>query len=268
MKNPRSSRVWFLGLLSLALVSNTVSSQVMLSPVAVVGTDLGTLAESTALTNMINQSGIQTPFVSGTTVFDTYFAIPNTMFADANFVNNWQSVVDDTLPLQGYVDFDLGAVYQINKIGIWNRSLKDVTVKIFNDLNGPEQVAGSFTLVSHLSFPFSYAPDVLSFATPHQGRYVRLAIDSAHIQSTGDRFTYAIIGEVVVSAAPIGPVGLPTVKVILNPNGDVTVTFTGTLQTAITVDRTFTDVTGNPQSAYTLTKASLPSQQYFRSRSN
>jgi len=58
--------------------------------------------------------------------------------------------------------------------------------RIFNDLNGPEQIAGSFTLVSHLSFPFSYAPDVLSFATPHQGRYVRLAIDSAHIQSTGD----------------------------------------------------------------------------------
>ena len=268
MKNPRSSGVWFLGFLGLALASNTVSGQVMLSPVAVVGTDLGTFGDSTALTNMINRSGLQTPFVNGVTVFDTYFAIPNTMFADANFVNNWQSVVDDTLPLQGYVDFDLGVVYQINKIGIWNRSLKAVTVKIFNDLNGPEQIAGSFTLVSHLSFPFSYAPDVLSFATPHQGRYVRLDIADAHIQGTGDRFTYAIIGEVVASVAPIGPIGLPTVNVILEPNGDVTVTFTGTLQAAPTADGTFNDVPGNPQGTYTLLKGSLFSQQYFRSRSN
>src|SRR5688572_30485090 len=179
MKHPSPCRAWFLGL---ALIANTVSAQVVLSPVAVVGTDLGTASESAPLTNMINQSGIDTPFVSGSTIFDTYFANPGQVFASngAGGVNNWQSEISFTLPLRGYVDFDLGASYRINKIAIWNQSLKEITVKVLNDLNGPEQVAGSFTLFSRLSFVFSYAVDVLSFATTYQGRYVRLAIDSVH----------------------------------------------------------------------------------------
>ena len=57
-------------------------------------------------------------------------------------------------------------------------------------------------------------------------------------------------------------------NVILDPNGDVRVTFTGTLQAAPTADGTFIDVAGNPQGTYTLLKGSLSSQQYFRSRSN
>jgi len=111
MKNRSSSRVLFSGfLLGLILTANVVRSQVMLSPTAVVATDLGTASESTPLINMINQSGIETPFVSGSTLFDTYFANPGQTFATSGDggTNNWQSEVSFTLPLKGYVDFDLG----------------------------------------------------------------------------------------------------------------------------------------------------------------
>jgi len=167
------------------------------------------------------------------------------------------------------VDLDLGASYNINKIAIWNVSVKNVTVKILDDLNSPGQVAGSFILTDHWHFFSSYPVDVLSFGAVYQGRYVRLAIESAYTFSFNDTFAYANIGEVVVSADTPAPTpGSPRLDIIHNPNGDITVTFTGTLQTATTVDGTFVDVTGNPQGTYTLPKGSLSAQQYFRARDN
>jgi hypothetical protein len=268
-KYPLSSRVWCLGFFVLSLASHTVSGAVVLSPATVVGSDLGSFAAETALDHMIDQSGVQTPFVSGSTDFDTYFADPPKTWATNGGTNNWQSDFSFNLPLTGYVDFDLGASYKINKIAIWNVSVKDVTVKVFDDLNGPEQIAGTFKLTNHWNFPFSYPVDILDFGAEYKGRYVRLAITSAYLFSIGDTFAYAIIGEVVVSAG-VDSVTPPTpaLDIILNPNGDVTVTFTGTLQTATAVDGTFADVTGNPQGTHTLPKGSLLAQQYFRARSN
>jgi hypothetical protein len=53
-----------------------------------------------------------------------------------------------------------------------------------------------------------------------------------------------------------------------DPNGNVTITFTGTLQTSTTISGTFTNVPGNPASPYTLPKANLLPQQYFRAQGN
>lgn len=269
MKNPSPICAWTLVILGPYLAANFVSGQVMLSPAAVEGSDLGEYDPITALKNMINQSGVTTPFVSGSTDFNTYFVNPARTFAVNGGANNWQSNFSFDLPLTGHVDFDLGASYKINKMAIWNISVKDVTVKVADDLNGLEtgQIAGSFTLVNHSHFPFSYAVEILSFGAEHQGRYVRLAIGSAYTFDVSDTFAYAIIGEVVMSVASFSPPSA-TLRVTLNANGDVTVTFTGTLQTSTKVDGTFVDVTGNPQGIYTLSKANLESQQYFRAKGN
>jgi hypothetical protein len=245
-------------------------AQVVLSPVAVI-TDIPTYDATVPVTNMINQSGITTPFASGVTVFDTYFANPGQKFATSGNggTNNWQSEVSFNLPLKGNLDFDLGAVYRLNKLGMWNRSLKDITVKVLMTTNGPEQVVGDFALISRLNSPFSYAADVLTFPTNYQGRYVRLAINSVHTFSPGDTFGYAIVGEVVLSAVPVGPAApSPTVNIALKPNGDVEVNFTGTLQSSTNVLGGFDDVPGNPSSPHTLSRSSLLPQQYFRARGN
>ncbi|MEO8427557.1 MAG: hypothetical protein ABI651_10650 [Verrucomicrobiota bacterium] len=265
--NPSPSCAWHVGFFALALASNTVSGYFTLSPVAVVGSDLGISDPITPYENMINQSGISAPFVSGVTDFDTYFANPNKTFANLNGTNNWQSKFSFELPLKGYVDLDLGASYKINKIAIWNVSVKDVTVKIFDDLNGPGQIAGSFILTDHWHFFSSYPVDVVSFGAVYRGRYVRLEIESAYTVNFNDPFAYANIGEVVVSADVTASTS-PTLDIIRNPNGDITVTFTGTLQTTGTVDGTFVDVAGNPQGIYMLPKASLSAQQYFRAQGN
>lgn len=266
MKNSSSSRTWFVILLFVGIKANLALSQVVLSPAAVIGTNVTTFNETVSVTNMINQSGIETPFVSGVTVFDTYFANPGQMFATSGNggTNNWSSDTAFDPGYQGYLDFDLGAVYQINKLAIWNRSLSNITVQVLTDLAGPGQVAGNFTLINRQSFTFSYAVDVLPLTATFEGRYVRLVINSIYL-SQGFRFGYAVVGEVVVSASPVSS-ATPTLNVAHSPNGDVTVTFTGTLEASATMGGTFTNVPGNPSSPYTLPKASLLPQQYFRAR--
>ena len=50
----------------------------------------------------------------------------------------------------------------MNKVALWNRSLKEVTFRILDDLV-PRRAGGTFTLIDRQNFPFSYAADVLPF---------------------------------------------------------------------------------------------------------
>lgn len=263
-----SLRAWKSVVASGVLGSLAVAGPVTLSPVAVVGTDLQTFSPTAPLESMINGSGVETPFTSGVTDFDTYFANPARMFAQSGDggTNNWQSTFSFSPPLTGTVDFDLGARYRVNKVGIWNRSLKEVTFRVLDDLNTPGQVGGTYTLIDRQSFPFSYAADVLPFSSPLEGRYLRLEIQSTHLVP-GTSFTYAIIGEVIASATPIAAPP-PSLAIETLSSGDVRITFTGTLTSSGNPQGPFGPVTGNPQGTHTVPAASLGDRQYFRSESN
>jgi hypothetical protein len=247
------------------LLAKPVLGQIMLSPAAVLESNLGAFAPSTALENMINQSGLDSSFVSGSTAFDEYFANPRTVFARNGESNNWQSNFSFDLPLRGDVDFDLGASRQITRLAIWNVSIKDVTIKVLDTLSGPERVVGDFTLTNHLNFPFSYTADILTLPSAVEGRFLRLSINSAYTFSPGDTFAYAIVGEVILSVAPLGG---PTLTITRNANGDVTVGFSGILQSAAEVNGGFADVPALDPSSHTIPKGSLTSRQFFRTRSN
>jgi hypothetical protein len=58
----------------------------------------------------------------------------------------------------------------------------------------------------------------------------------------------------------------PSVALIRESNGDVTLTFTGILQSAAAIDASFDDVPGNPQGSYTIQKGNLESKRFFRTR--
>ncbi len=257
--------------MNLFLIPNATLGQFVLSPVAVIGTDLGTFSPTAPLESMINQSGIDAPFVSGTTDFDTYFATPGQPFGSPGDggTNNWQSDFSFDLPLMGYVDFDLGASYSLDKMAVWNRSISNVTVRISDDTNSlaTEQIAGSFKLSDHLNYPYSYEVDVVPFGASYVGRYVRLQINSTYQYSPSDSFAYAIIGEVVFSALP-ATTEPPTVSIGRGPNGEVHVTFTGTLQSSTNVVETFEDVPGNSSGDDIIPKADLSTMQYFRAKGN
>lgn len=265
MTTPPFLRVWISVLASgvpgfLAAAAGPVT----LSPVAVVGTDLQTFSPTAPLESMINRSGVEIPFTSGVTEFDTYFANPARVFAQSGDggTNNWQSTFSFSPPLTGTVDFDLGARYRVNKVALWNRSLKEVTFRILDDLSTPGQAGGTFTLIDRQNFPFSYAADVLPFSAPLEGRYLRMEILSTHLVP-GTSFTYAIVGEVVASATPIA-VSPPSLAIETFVSGDVRITFTGTLTSSGNPQGPYNPVAGNPQGSYTLPAAALGANQYFR----
>jgi len=235
---------------------------VVLSPVAVAGSSLGSFDETTPFENMINRSGITDPFVSGSTDFGTYFAVFGEPFGNAHFTNNWQSEVSFELPLTGYIDFDLGESYTIDRIAIWNISLQDITIELYEDLDGPGEMAGEFVLTSNINSPFSYRVELLTLDAPTRGRYLKLNILSTYTFSAGDTFGYAIVGEVAASATSSTAGPLLTIARI--PNGQVQVTFTGTLQSAASPEGTFTDVPGNPAGTYL--PPDLGSPQYYRAK--
>jgi hypothetical protein len=252
-----------LTLLMLFTVAVSTFGQVTVSPVAVT-TAIPSFNEIVTPGNLINQSGVTTPFTSGVTPFDTYFSNPSQTFATSGNggTNNWQSDTAFDLGYQGYLDFDLGAIYQIDQLAIWNRSLSNVTVKILTDLSGTEQVAGSFTLVDRQNFTFSYPVEILKFNTSFVGRYVRLEINGVY-PFQGFDFGNASAGEVVVSALPAFPAP-PTLSIAIQTNGDVKLPFTGSLQTSLTSDGMFINRPGNPASPLTLSKVSLLPREFFR----
>lgn len=243
------------------------SAQILLSPTSVLGTDLGTSSSEVPLENMINQSGVEVPFISGTTLFDAYFVQPHRVFAMNGPANNWQSEVTFNLPLHGYVDFDLGSSRLVQKLAIWNVTGKDLTVRVGDDPSSlaTAPIAGQFVLINHASYPFSYAVDVLPFSSGVQGRYIRLDFSSAHLLSPGLNFTYAILGEVVASVAPIAA---PTITIATSPDGGAVVTFSGRLQSTDQVGGNFSDVPGNPTGVYAVPQSQLLKPQFFRAVEN
>jgi len=60
--------------------------------------------------------------------------------------------------------------------------------------------------------------------------------------------------------------GAIPLALVRQPNGDVTLSFSGILQSAATVNGTFVDVSGNPQGSYTIQKGSLELKRFFRTR--
>jgi hypothetical protein len=176
----------------------------MLSPTAVLGTDLGTFDPVVPLENMINQSSIDKPFTSGVTDFDEYFTTGDQPFGQGG-PGNWQSDFSFNLPLMGYVDFDLGDTYTIDRLAIWNRSLENVDIYFSDTPGGLTTLGGSYTLLNHLNFPFSYLPEILELDTTVEARYMRFQINSTYKFDVTDTFAYAIVGEVVVETTTGGP---------------------------------------------------------------
>lgn len=178
-----------------------IPHRTILSPLAVVGNSMGTYNATVPEVNMLNQSGLAKPFISAVTGFDAYFDFSPTPNGQANFANNWQSLVQTTLPVTGTLDFDLGGTWWIDRIAIWNRSLENVRILISDSPAGPWQEIGQYTLGNRLFYTFSYPHEIIDLGGEFEADYLRIQVDSAYKFSASDTFAYGIVGEVAVSAA-------------------------------------------------------------------
>jgi hypothetical protein len=142
--------------------------------VTTVALGLFALALGSPPTVLIDQSGLTAGFVSGVTDFDAYMAgnpRHTTLFSGFEWFSNPSGITS------GFMGFDLGATYQIDRLAFWNDEFSgtgSLTVFIADNAAfvGATNV-GTFNPTNHPQGGLNYPADVFGFA-PTSGRYVRL----------------------------------------------------------------------------------------------
>lgn len=151
--------------------------------------------------NIIDQSGLSSSYASGVTDFDAYLA-GSPSHASAARDNDWFA---DPGVTSGIIDFDLGSVYSLDRVAIWNEDATGVAqVNIFTALDSlftGTTFVGTFTL-SNNAREQDYLADVLTLTSITDARYVRFAIVDAYPDERGFA-DQASLGEVAFSVSTV-----------------------------------------------------------------
>jgi hypothetical protein len=178
-----------------------VHAGTILSPTAVVSSNMGEYdSVSYGFHNMYDQSGLSTPFVSGTTNFDTFVSNGVTHIADDS--RSWLSRPG---VFNGYVTFDLGGIYDVTKLVLWNGA------------SGISASPNNFSFATSLTSDFSLSTSVGTFTgqganydatvydvTESNARYVRMNIGG----NFGNGCCTAI-GEIAFDVGPPASTNVP-----------------------------------------------------------
>ncbi len=178
-----------------------IRNGVLVSPVSVSEAGLGTEFGVT-LENMINQSGLPEPYISGETPFDEFVAAESgKSLANGRADNIWSSRLLPNGEPGGELVFDFGESQSIDGLAIWNATLKEIEVHVADDPNGPWQQVGDFTLEFKVGTESAYFPDVLEFDEQFAVRYLRIDVNSLY---RPDEFSawFAVVNEVAGRMVP------------------------------------------------------------------
>lgn len=194
-------------ILSALIIAGHAHGAVILSPTAVVQNTLGDRSATVDIGNVIDQSGLSGGYVSGVTDFDTYLAgTPEHDFRALE--NEWFATGGTT---SGTIDFDLGGVYAIDRVAIWNEDAAGVSrfelVTALDATFATSTLIGTFSLTD-TARGVDYLAEVLTLGIVSPARYVRFNILGAYADVLG-LADQASLGEVAFSAVPIADVPEP-----------------------------------------------------------
>lgn len=167
-----------------------------------VTTTMGSWASSTNsfdINNIINESGLVTPYASGIDDFDTYLASSGSL-AKHDYVatgNEWFADHQTT----GSITFDLGSAYNIDKIAIWNEDSQGIAK--FNLFSSTDNISwvpigGPFTASDNDIF-VNYTADVFTLPSTTLAQYVRIDVLTTYANTNQPGFFVASLGEVAFS---------------------------------------------------------------------
>lgn len=194
------------------LLAFDVNATVILSPTAISQNTLGDRDGNVDIGNVIDQSGLSSAFTSGVTDFDTYLGSnPTHSFLAQN--NEWFAPDGEFF---GAIDFDLGAVYDVDRIAIWNEDATGVAgFELFTSLDSTFAASTSFGIfaLTNNTRDVDYLADVISLGTISSARYVRMSLLGFH----PDEFNVAdqaSLGEVAFSVTAANDVPEPASLVL------------------------------------------------------
>lgn len=192
---------WLLAVgVSVCLAPTVSEATVIRSPIAVLNV-VPHFPNCCEIERTIDQSGLLTPFTSGVTDFDTYFAAsPLHAFP---FGNEWFAPQDT---FRATIDYDLGDTYLVDRIAVWNEdawgtSTVVVLASNFADFSVSTGL-GVFALTDHLIV--DYPADVLSVGAVN-ARYFRFVVAGGPVSpdADGDANQAVSLGEVAFSTSAV-----------------------------------------------------------------
>ncbi|MFN6354434.1 MAG: coagulation factor 5/8 type domain-containing protein [Cyanobacteriota bacterium] len=188
------------GISALSLLPlNAKAQSVILSPVS--ATASTTTPGGYEIGNTIDQSGLSAGFTSGVTSFNTYIAgNPTHTTVAANF--EWFGASSTN---SAVVDYDLGAIYQIDKMALWNEESSGIGLfDLLASVDGTTyaSVLSAIAPPDNPLPPGSYGASIYGF-TAVDARYFRLNLSNCPQPIPGN-YPSCAIGEVAFSAVP-GP---------------------------------------------------------------
>lgn len=166
-------RTFILAAAALAALPTAAAAGVILSPVAITANNSFPSAEFGNAGNLINQGGLAVGFASGVTDFDSYIA-GNPQHTSISTGAEWFTDYNET---GATLDLDLGAVFDIETIAIWNDEFWGVgRITMLTSVDGVDfTVLGDLILTDHPTSASSYGPDAFVLA-PATARYVQFQL--------------------------------------------------------------------------------------------
>jgi hypothetical protein len=178
-------------LLAFALIGSANAATIR-SPLLVLQNTAGNESPAASIDSTIDRSGLSTTFVSGVTNFATYMAgAPTHSFIYTDGAE-WFSLQGQTT---GIVDYDLGGIFRISQMALWNEEfsgIETLSVRTSNDPTfGTSTIVGIFNPIDN-PFGADYGAEVFSLLTS-DARYVRFDITGPQTPNLG---IYLSMGEV------------------------------------------------------------------------
>lgn len=186
--------------LSLASITSANASTI-LGASGIIQNTLGERDSIVDIGNIIDQSGLSSAYISGVSDFDAFLGSDPLHASDARD-NDWFAGPGVT---SGIIDFDLGGVYSLDRVAVWNEDATGVSqVNVFTSLDSlfsGTAFVGTFTL-SNNTREQDYLADVLTLSAITDARFVRFAIVNAYPDDRGFA-DQASLGEVAFSVSTV-----------------------------------------------------------------
>lgn len=171
-----SSLIKTLACTGLAVSATVYSVNPAQAAIFVLGSTASTTLTTTggSISHITNQSGLSTAYTSGVTNFATYSATHTTR----SLSNSWTT---SSSSLGGYVTFDLGALYDLRALALWNigGTTRLVNFSLYADTNANTSSVG--TLIGSFSAAPSTSPFPIQrfyFTNPVTTQFVQMRLDS------------------------------------------------------------------------------------------
>jgi hypothetical protein len=194
----KAINISFLIICSLLIGIVTSANSTNITSAVSVSTTMGEADNFSEIENIINQSGLTSSYISGSTDFDAFITTNHKFeYIDREWFSTFNTMT-------GTITFDLGKLYNVDRLAIWNEDSFGINAFTVSSA-GEDNVFGaaqSFTAISGGIFQ-NYSAQVFTLTSTTLAQYLKISVQSTHSNDITQEFGFASLGEVAFSTSPV-----------------------------------------------------------------